>query len=239
MSTNQFFDNYSSTVEQSLHSSLIVEAIQLHGMDMYYLPRTAEQLDYLHAQDPMNQYSSAFLCEFYIKNVEGFEGEGDFLSKFNLQIRDQTTFTVARLSFANNVGTPASLVRPREGDLLFFPLNKKFFQIKFVEHESMFYPLGELKVFDLKCELFEHSGERFATGNTVIDAAALAISPATSSFSVLTEKGLTLVNEAGYAVLLESWSPEQDPAADTEDLREEADGFLDFSEGNPFGDIIP
>jgi len=102
--------------------------------------------------------------------VDGFQGEGDFLSRFGLQIRDQAVFTVAIRTFERFVTRlDTAKIRPNEGDLVYLPLNNKFFKIMHVEHESVFYQTGSLQVFDLKCELFEYSNERFHTGIEEID----------------------------------------------------------------------
>jgi hypothetical protein len=106
----------------------------------------------------------------YVKSVDGFQGEGDFLSKFGLQIRDQATFTVAFRTFERfATRIDPVLLRPKEGDLIYMPMNGKFFKVMFVEHESVFYQTGALQVYDLKCELFEYSNEQFNTGITDID----------------------------------------------------------------------
>jgi len=237
MPTNQYFTNYTSTAEQGLHTDLIVESIKQYGLDMYYLPRTEVEVDQLHGADTQTEYVSSHLCEFYIKNVEGFAGEGDFLSKFNIQIRDQVTFTVARTSFETNVGTPASIVRPREGDIVYFPLNNKLFQIKFVEHESMFYPLGSLQVWDIKCELFEYSGEYFNTGITEIDDIVATINTELTNFSILTEDGKMLYTESGFPIIQEAFNLDTfDPLADNAVIQDEAADILDFSEINPFSE---
>ncbi len=237
MPTNQYFDNFFTTAEQNLHTDLIVESIKQYGIDMYYLPRSVVAYDKLYAQDPQKEYVSAHLCEFYVRNVEGFAGEGDFLSKFNIQIRDQITFTVARNAFDDNIGTPATLVRPREGDLVFFPLNNKIFEIKFVEHESMFYPLGALQVYDIKCELFEYSGERFETGITEIDSIVSVINSELSNFSLLAENGKMLYTESGFPIIIESFEIEEvDPLADNTIIQNEASDIIDFSEVNPFSE---
>ena len=129
-----------------------------------YIPRTAVSIDKIYGEDPLREYNTAYPVEMYIKNIEGFAGEGDFLSKFNIQIRDQITFSLARRVFAQEVGSYSDTIRPNEGDLIFFPLNKKIFELKFVEHEAIFYQMGSLQMYDLKCELFEYNNELFNTG---------------------------------------------------------------------------
>ena len=89
MATNFYFNNYKNSGEQDLLESLIVEAIRIYGEDMYYITRNINSLDKLYTADDQSSYTKAFLCEFYIKSVDGFSGDGNFMSKFGLEIRDQ------------------------------------------------------------------------------------------------------------------------------------------------------
>ena len=101
----------------------------------------------------------------FIKSVDGFEGEGDLISKFGLEVRDQIVFSLARRAWEGlDLG-----VRPKEGDLVYFPLTSKLFQIMFVEHETPFYQNGALPTFDLTCELFVYSDEKIDTDVDDID----------------------------------------------------------------------
>jgi hypothetical protein len=159
--------------------------------------------------------------EVYVKSVDGFQGDGDFLSKFGLQIRDQVTFTVAVRTFeryATRLNT--TLIRPKEGDLVYLPLNNKFFKIMHVEHESVFYQSGALQVFDLKCELFEYSNERFNTGIQDVD----------THFDDLNTEYLE-VNNLNKLF-------EKDPIAKNIYFEEEGDDIIDFTEIDPFSEII-
>jgi hypothetical protein len=112
------------------------------------------------------------MVEMYIANTEGFEGEGNLLSKFGLEIRDQATFIVSRKRFSELVDIQDNALcedRPREGDLIYLPLSNSLFQIKFVEHEKPFYQINNLPTYELQCELFEYSHEDFSTGIEAID----------------------------------------------------------------------
>lgn len=202
------------------------------------MPRTIQDKDKIYGEDKQSsKYTRAIDVEMYIKNVEGFEGEGDFLSKFNLQIRDQITFTIARRTFADEVGDVLLINRPREGDLVYFPLNKKLFEIKFVEHESVFYQLGSLQMYDLKCELFEYSSEEFDTGIGEIDALYNNSSLDVEKFTLLLQTGGELHSEDGSVLASESFDIETiDPASENDTIETEADSYLDFSELNPFSE---
>ena len=141
MPTNFYFNNFGSSQEQNLIEDLVIESIKIYGHEVWYCPRTIDNEEKIFKEDELASFNNAYSIEMYIKNVEGFEGEGDFLSKFGLQIRDRITFTVARRTFADEVtgGT-----RPKEGDMIFFPLTSKGYVVRFVEHEAIFYQMGSL-----------------------------------------------------------------------------------------------
>ena len=166
MPTNLYTNNYDDNGEQDLIESLITESIQFYGTDVYWLPRSIKTKDSLYGEDTLSEFNLAVPIEMYIKNVEGFEGEGDFLSRFGLDIRDQMTFTLSIRRFRQEAliyNLSDDYSRPHEGDLIWFPMARErtghMFEIKFVEHESMFYPVGTLPVFDLRCESFVYSNE--------------------------------------------------------------------------------
>ena len=165
MSTNTYFRNFDARNEQELLHSLVTESIQIYGHDVNYIPRTLVNEDTILGEDSISEYKDAYSIEMYIKSVDGFEGEGDLISKFGLEIRDQIVFSVARRAWEGlDIG-----VRPKEGDLIFFPLTEKLFQIMFVEHETPFYQTGALPTFDLTCELFTYSDEKLDTGVEEVD----------------------------------------------------------------------
>lgn len=170
MSTNKYFNLYNPKKEQNLLDDLNREVIQIHGIDCVYLPRQKIKEDLIFGEDVLAKFDDYYNIELYIKNVDGFEGQQTLFNKFGLDFKDQITFTVSRTTFDEAVGE--ELERPREGDLIYFPLNNALFEIRFVEHESVFYNLGERYVYDLKCEQFAYSQEKFNTGITEIDQIA-------------------------------------------------------------------
>ena len=224
-------------MEQNLLENLIIESIKIYGQDMYYVPRTLNNKDKIYGEDDVSTYTSATLVEFYIKNVEGFGGDGNFMSKFGLEIRDQVTFVIAKRVFEEEVDQNGALIRPREGDLIFFPLNKKLFQIKYVDNKPIYYPLGALQTYELTCELFEYSGEQFNTGIPDIDDIQDKLSLNIFDYGVLTEDNFVLATEDGDYMVLETYKVETiDPFADNDSIETEADGFLDFTERDPFSE---
>jgi hypothetical protein len=212
---------------------LIIESIRIYGHDLYFIPRSPIQIDKVLGEDPLREYNDAIPIEMYIKNIEGFAGEGDFLSKFNVEIRDQITLTIARRTFENEVQHfEYGYTRPREGDLIFLPLNNKVFQIKFVEHEPVFYQMGALQMYDLKCELFEYSNEKMNTGFEAIDDLENTYSDAMNTYSIMTEDELEIKMEDGYSLIRE----EEPTFIENLDIQIESDDFLDFTEADPFSE---
>lgn len=240
MATNFFFNNFQNSGEQTLIEDLIIESIKIYGLDMYFVPRNPNSIDKIYGEDPTRTYTDAIPVEMYIKNIEGFAGEGDFLSKFNIQIRDQVTFSIARRVFEQEVGAIEYSIRPNEGDLIYLPLNKKLFEIKFVEHEAIFYQLGSLQLYDLKCELFEYNNELIETGITEIDALMKNYSLSEEiTAGIFTETGLYLLDESGYNLLQESFDINtNDPLADNDEIDTEASGYINFTERDPFSEGV-
>ena len=160
MTTNLYFNNVTSHAEQELINDLTSEVIQLHGMDVFYIPRTLIKEDPLLDEDVLSRFEVAYEIEMYIKGTEGFGGEGDLVSKFGLDVRDEVIFTVHKDRFELATTKP----KPLEGDLIFLPMSKGLFEIKFVEHEQPFYQAGKNYSFDITCELFQYSEEQFEKG---------------------------------------------------------------------------
>jgi len=218
---------------------LVVESIRIFGHDVYYLPRTNINIDAVLGEESFSEFNSHHYVEMYIKNVEGFGGQGDFLSKFNLEIRDQVTLTISRRTFSEEIGSYTSFTRPREGDLIYLPLNNKLFEIKFVEHESIFYQLGSLQTFDLTCELFEYNNERLNTGIDLVDSKQKAITLNLADFAILTEDDYQITDEETFNLVLESFDIDvQDPISDNEDFQTDGSEILDFSEIDPFSEGV-
>jgi hypothetical protein len=218
MATNFYFNNFQSSQEQNLIEDLVIESIKIYGHEVWYCPRRVDNEETVFNEDELASFNSAYQIEMYIKNVEGFEGEGDFLSKFGLQIRDRITFTVSRRSFTEEV---LGLVRPREGDMIFFPLNSKGFVIRFVEHEAIFYQMGALQTYDIVCELFEFNQETFNTGVDIIDDTynAMSFAMANNTQDVTTFDVSTI----------DKW-------AQNEEFETKGNDILDFTEINPFSE---
>ena len=275
MATNKYFRPFTYGRQQDLAEDLIVQAIKIYGIDVKYLPRTLVNADPLLGEDPLSEFQEAVDIEMYIKNTQGFEGEGDFLSKFNLEIRDSITFVMARKRWEqisnekimNEVGYTMQMEnantdawansvairvesgnannyaltspRPFEGDWIYFPLNRKLYEIKFVEHESVFYQHGKLYTYELSCELVDRIGSTpIRTGNTEIDAIETRYTDNILFYQITLENGSgSMMNEDGESILWEYKVETQDKLANNQYFTTKSIDYLDFSERNPFSEV--
>ena len=245
MATNFYFQSGipgGRSSEQLLMEDIIIECLKIYGMDTYYIPRATINEDKILGEDVLNKYSSAYPLEMYMQNVTGFEGDGDLMSKFGVEIRDTATFIVARRRWDEVVARSGNAVlttRPAEGDVIYFPLTKAFFEIKFVESTDPFFQVGKLYVYKLQCELMQYSSERFNTGISDIDSIADGVSLDINEFNLMLESGdrVLLQEYSPAGIILQSYNlGVLLPNVDNEDFKGEI-SVLDFSERNPFGEI--
>jgi len=238
MATSLYFNNIGASNEQNLIEDLIVESIKIHGIDMYYIPRTTINRDDVLREGETYSFGTAVGIEMYVKNVNGMMGEGEFLSKFGLEVRDQMVLVVAQRSFANEITIQNARPRPFEGDLIWFPLTRSVYQIKFVNKKPIFYQLGALQVYELTVELFEFSSESFNTGIGEIDSLYSSMSMVTNDYTMLTETGNELITENGIYITLEEFSAASVTQANAENeyYEKAAAEFVDFTEIDPFSE---
>ena len=171
MTTNVYFSKGTPN-EQHLYEDLAIEAIQIYGHDVFYIPRTLVNKDELFGEDALSRFDDAYGIEMWMETQEGYEGEKELVSRFGLEIRDETTFVVSRRRWDNTVSNDANLIvssRPDEGDLVYMPTVKKLFEISFVDHDDPFYQINNLPVYKLYCRTFEYSSEVLDTGIYAID----------------------------------------------------------------------
>lgn len=158
--------------EQSLYDDIIIEAMKIYGHDVYYIPRKIAQINGILNEDVLSSFDSAFKLEMYIESFEGMEGDGKLFSKFGFEIRDQLTFVVSNRrwnSLVGRFGYTQGGVRPREGDIIYLPLSKGLFEVRYVEDKKPFFQLGHVPTFKLTCELFEYSNQEIDTGVKAVD----------------------------------------------------------------------
>ena len=277
MATNKYFRNYSYGREQRVEDDLTVEAIKIYGVDVQYMPRTIFNEIEEFGEDPLSHFTLAVPIEVYVNNLENFQGEGDFLSKFNLEIRDQITLTMARrrwdqirteklidevgniyltetnpaiyssntdnylLETGSANGYSISSSRPLEGDLIYIPFinngNGAIYEVKFVEHERVFYQHGKLYTYEMTCELFRYSSERLDTGNSDIDIIETRLTRDIQQYEYLMENGDIHIMEDGSNLIQEYRIENVASTANNELFTQKSFIDVDFSERNPFSEI--
>jgi len=181
MALNPFFLQGTSS-EQRLVQDLINEHLTIHGVEITYIPRKFVQRDTILNEVQSSKFDDNFAIEAYVNNFDGYGGSGDVLTKFGMSLKDEVTLTISRDRFEDFIapfmgglddGTGEGEIilstRPREGDLIYFPLGERLFEVKFVEHENPFYQLGKNYVYELQCELFEYEDEVIDTSIDAID----------------------------------------------------------------------
>jgi hypothetical protein len=173
MSTTNVYFSHGTRNEQYLVEDLIIESLRMYGNEIMYIPRKLVSKDDILGEDRLSEFKAAFPIEMYFENVDNFGGQGAFIQKFGLMMEQSATLVVARRRWDQLVGRFGITTlpnRPCEGDLVYFPLTKGLFEIKFVSHQDPFYQLGKLYVYKLQVELFQYSSERIDTGIKQIDA---------------------------------------------------------------------
>lgn len=172
---NPFFQQGSKT-EQSLIQDLINEQLRMYGVEVYYIPRKYATTNTIIREVIESKFDDAHPLEAYLNTYEGYDGQGTILSKFGVQPLDDLTLTISKERFeeyitplTKNLADIELATRPKEGDLIYFPLGDRLFEIKFVEHEKPFYQLQKNYVYELTCELFRYEDEVLDTGIDQID----------------------------------------------------------------------
>jgi hypothetical protein len=171
MPTNVYFTQGTRN-EQYLVEDLIIESLKIYGQEFFYIPRTLLSKDEILCEDRLSEFKSSFPIEMYFENIDSFDGQGQFIQKFGLMVEQSATLVVARRRWDQLVGRYGQTIiptRPCEGDLIYFPLSKGLFEIKFVKYQDPFYQLGKLYVYKLQVELFQYASERIDTGIAEVD----------------------------------------------------------------------
>lgn len=256
MPTSVYF-NTGTQREQILYEDLIIEQLKSFGQDVYYIPRTASsELDKIFQEDTLSKFDDAYLIEMYVENTEGYEGEKELMTKFGLELREEVTFVVSRRRWEQFVGENSNfstIKRPKEGDLVYFSLTKKMFEISFVDHDDPFYQIGNLPIYKLRCRNFEYGSEEFDTDIAEIDSLETSSSSNILDYQISLETSTTSDgvgsllledSEFGYSyvsyILTEDYETQIDSIskyAQNVDFDLENNNILDFTESNPFGDV--
>ena len=177
MALNPFFLQ-GSPGEQRLVQDLINEQLKIYGVEVIYIPRKFVRKETILKEVSSSVFDDNFALEAYISTYDGYSGSGDILSKFGVSLKDEVSLIISRERFEDFIAPFSDSMdpdeielatRPREGDIIYFPLGQRLFEVKFVEHEQPFYQLGKLYVYQLTCELFEYEDEVIDTSIDEID----------------------------------------------------------------------
>jgi len=167
MALNPFFLQ-GSPGEQRLVQSLINEQLKIYGVEVVYIPRKFVRKETIIREVTSSKFDDNFAIEAYVNNYEGYGGQGDILTKFGMNLKDELNLIISKERFEDFIApfmatddqaSSEVTTRPREGDIIYFPLGQRIFEVKFVEHEQPFYQLGKTYVYELKCELFQYEDE--------------------------------------------------------------------------------
>lgn len=239
MSTNFYFNNFTNSQEQILIENLVMESIKIYGHDIYYCPRTLIAKDEIYGADTLSEYNMAYEIDMYIRSYDSYEGDGQFLSKFNLEIRDQVTFTVSVRNFMDEIGSIENIARPREGDLIYLPMADRLLVIKYVNKTPIFYQMGAIQMYDLVCEIFEYSSERLRTGIPAIDLIERNNSLSLSIYNLLTSDGAIIIDQDGNPIEQSGYdfsAQAGDSYEDNTEFQTEGETILDWSQVDPFSE---
>ncbi len=170
MVLNPFFTQGTSS-EQNLVQDLINEQLRMYGVDIYYIPRKYMKEKTVIREVVQSKFDSALPIEAYVDNYDAYSGAGDVLSKFGIESKDEVRLIISRERYENYI-TPLIQgqsniklsTRPKGGDLIWFPLDDRLYEIKDIEYAKPYYQLQNLYVYELYCELFQYQDEVIATG---------------------------------------------------------------------------
>jgi hypothetical protein len=176
MPLNPFFLQGSAS-EQRLVQDLINEQLKIYGVEVFYMPRKFVGTDNIIKENVVARFDDSFALEAYVQNYEGFAGSGDLMTKFGVRTTDELTLVISReryddfvsVFYEDGADETKLTSRPKEGDLIYFPLSDSLFEVKFVEHEQPFYQLGKLYMYQLTCELYEYEDAVIDTSIEEID----------------------------------------------------------------------
>lgn len=227
MATNPYFNNTKYKPTQDLIENLVIESIKTKGIDVYYLPRRFANKDLVFGEDPMSYFDLSFPIEMYLDTFNGFQGEREIVSKFGIEIQDNMTLTVAKKRFEQEAAKlpamtdrPIDLDAPTMGDLIYFPLSKGLFEIKYVDNKEVFFQGGKLYTYKLECELFKYSMEELNTGDSDIDSIEDGL-----------VTGVDEDDDGDIDFIKDGKNPD-----DSFNIQTEGTGLIDFTEVDPFSE---
>ena len=223
MPTNFYFDT-GTTAEKRLYEDLVIEQLKVFGQDVFYMPRTLIAEDTVLGEDTLSKFDDAYMIEMYFENTDGFAGDKEIMNQFGLENREEATFVVSQRRFEDMIAPDDNIgTRPKEGDLIYFPLVSKVFEISFVDHDEPFYQIGNLPVYKLSVRTFEYSSEDLDTGIKEIDAIETAYTLDSLGFQLALEQtttfnqGIRLEDNSGLIGIFETGSVSGYPGSTSSD----------------------
>lgn len=190
---NTYFNNYYAANEQELIQNLNKESISIMGMEVLYLERKYQKLDKIFNEDILSSFERATPIDVQLLNLDGWGGNSDFLTKFGMQTYDMAEWAVSSKAFREATGLP----KPYDGDLLYYPIPGTLWEIRFVEDEQAFYPLGTLPTYIMKTQLFDYSYENLNTGIPEIDDKEMVLDEDNPENETIVVEGKTIADEFG------------------------------------------
>lgn len=221
--TNPYFNWHGHVETQNLQDVLVAEAIQARGLEVIYILRDTPNLDLVFGEDPTSVFSKHWRISVYVDSFDGYEGEQDWYSKFGFQVEDEMNVTTNPALFAQQTGG----LKPRMGNLVYFPLSRGLFEVSWVEVEDPFYSVGDLPMRKMKLKRFVYSGEEIDLPKPELHIDTLD--------DVLNTDDLDIING-----LNGEWDIAINPGAEIEQIQDEVDVFFQGQQVVPNGsDKIP
>lgn len=152
---NPYFNNYNHQGQQTLQDILVQESIQSRGIELVYIERDQANLDLLYGEDPQNGFNNAKKFVAYLESFDGYSGQNEFFSKFGMSVNDEITLQINPSLFNQQTG-----IFPKEGDLLYFPMDKALFEITWCTPRDQFYQNGILQIQKIQAQKFVYQHEK-------------------------------------------------------------------------------
>ena len=235
-SPSKYFKTYEWEPRQELIEDLIMGALKQNGINFLLIPKENFVRDDLFGDDLFGKYEKSLNLIGYVKNVDSFEGQGDIFSRFGLSIADSMTVTISKKQWTEVQQGKLEVDRkqPMDGDLLWFPVFNKMFEITHVEREPTFYQFGKLYTFDLQCELYKFNQDEFDTGVDFIDDLN-DYNRDTAPANLVFENDEVMSTESGEEIVSQNYSIEdKDNLANNTLIQDKIEDIVDFGEKSPF-----
>lgn len=196
MAKNPYFRYKES--ESRLMEDLTIEIIKSHGEDFMYIKREQIERDYLFGEDHRSKFKDSATVEMYLKNFESHNGS-EILTRFGVELKDRITAVVSKRRFEEEVTAAyPELLRPREGDLIFYPVTSELYEIEFVDNETPFYQGNRSFTYELTAQTYQFNQDIIETGVSQIDNIETSFKDLLLYINVTGGSGGFLVNETAY-----------------------------------------